>query len=150
MLTFSRRQELPYLPWFLFTAMTTFGATVRSIGLRKRINIKYLLQIWRKNDVEMCFVWSVDIFSFGVASDINISSFTAEPYVEYQNFNVNYIFLHKEKELRYFFWQKRREGPFKVVLNTQVDFSNLVKTKFDDLPVILHYPRLEKRNNIDG
>ena len=82
----------------------------------------------------------MDIFSFGVASDINISSFTAEPYVEYQNVNVNYIFLHKEKELRYFFWQKRREGPFKETYFVDLTNKNHIEgIEFSLFSVYLKY-----------
>ena len=74
----------------------------------------------------------MDIFSFGVASDINISSFTAEPYVEYPNYNLNYIFLHKEKELLFFYIKKRGKA---ALINGVFDFKAKVKSKSNQLHV---------------
>ena len=108
----TRRQELSFLTSSV-TGLTTFGATLDLLGSVSwsKLNICYSFikrTIFRRDLLDL-----LAFISFKVACHIDFSLFTAEPYVEYPNFNVNYIFLHKEKELRYFFWQKRREGPFK-------------------------------------
>ena len=111
----TKRQELSF-PTSSVTDLTTFGATLDLLGSVSWSKLNICFSFIKRTSFRRVLLDLLAFISFKVAYNIDISLFTAEPYVEYPNFNVNYIFLHKKKTASVFFLaKKRREGPFNVM-----------------------------------